>query len=389
MRAAYSRKANSSAGLFVRLALVAALLGMTALLSIASAVAHPSAPSIATVKSVRSGDHQSYTRIVIDLSKSVAYELGQSDDGQELELTLLNSKPAPGVIRTKTVSKSPHASVIKISRPSSKTTRATISLKGSPSRRIFALERPDRLVIDLFHNTKKKSLTRMAQNPLGRTIVIDAGHGGKDPGAIGRTGLKEKVVVLDISRRLKKLLERQGYHIIMTRSDDVFVSLERRSGIANTENADLFISIHANASKSKRLKGVEIYLLGRATDASARATAARENGASTTPGTDLDRIFGDMALDFQINHSISLAHLTRDAFIETVGRRYETVDLGVKRAPFYVLMTSTMPGILAEVSFLSNSVEEARLKRPDYRQTVAEALYQGIETYLRSAAIQS
>jgi N-acetylmuramoyl-L-alanine amidase len=232
-------------------------------------------------------------------------------------------------------------------------------------------------------------LKKTAASPTPLLVVIDPGHGGKDPGAIGGKGLQEKEVVLDIGHRLRKLLEQQGHRVLMTRRGDTFISLDDRARIANREAADLYISIHANSNPKRNVEGVEIYLLGRATDAAARETAARENGGDEVQLNDLEQIFNDMALDYRINHSISLAHQTRDAFVRTVGKRYRVVDLGVKRAPFYVLMKSSMPSILAEVSFISNPQEEARLRQRAYRQHVAEALYEGIRRYLASAAILS
>ena len=359
-----------------------------------------STPTAAKLTSVRAGDHQTYTRIVIDLSKPTKYKIWVSESGKELRVTLLNTVPAAGVPDRKHL-KSPHATTVRITRPSPTTTRATIRLNGDTRHRIFTLEHPDRVVLDLYTRSDSTRTTPSSTAPsssthvrkttrhIGKMIVIDPGHGGKDPGAMGRTGLKEKTVVLDIGRRLKKLLEQRGHRVIMTRTTDRFISLEDRTKLANAAKADLFISIHANASPVRSVKGVEVYMLGKATNEAARATAARENGPMDAQMSDLDLIFRDMEQDYRVNHSISLAHLTRDAFLRTVGRRYGLVDLGVKRAPFYVLKTATMPGILAEVSFISNAKEEARLKQPSFRQNVAEALEEGIQQYLVAASIQS
>jgi N-acetylmuramoyl-L-alanine amidase len=354
------------------------------------------------VTNVRPGLHPTHTRLVFDVSRPVAYELQRSDDGRELRLTLFGAVLSAGAPTTVAL-RSPHLSTVQLAQaPAS--VHVTVQLKGSPTTQLFTMKAPHRIVLDLRTAPTAPpppSATGAAATPpaparlqktastAAKLIVIDPGHGGKDPGAIGKKGLEEKFVVLDIGHRLRRLLERQGYKVIMTRSDDTFIPLDDRAQLANTRQADLFISIHANASPRRSLKGVEIYLLGRATDADARAVAARENGTSESQLTDLEQIFSDMSLDYRINHSISLAHQTREAFLRTVGSNYRLVDLGVKRAPFYVLMSSTMPSILAEVSFISNPEEEARLKQKAYRQKVAEGLFEGIQRYLASSAVQS
>ncbi len=224
-----------------------------------------------------------------------------------------------------------------------------------------------------------------------QTIVIDAGHGGKDPGAIGRSGLEEKDVVLDIARRLRTLLVKNlGRTVVMTRDSDVFIPLGRRTQIANENNADLFVSIHANASPRRSTSGIEVYLFGEASDRRAAETAAREN-ASLGEGEDstLDAIMKSLTLDYKLNESITFAHLTRKSFKDTLGRRYRFTDLGVKTAPFFVLVRANMPSILAEVSFITNSVEERRLKSAAYRQKIAESLFDGIRDYIASSQITS
>ena len=360
--------------------------------------------SLSTITGVRTGAHPTHTRIVFDLTQPTAYEVQTSPDGRELRVTMLAAVPASGLPATVTAGKSPHFSAIHLSQPTSTATLAIVQLKGSPTPQLFILQNPDRIVLDLHDapttappektgptsaQTPSGRLQPTAASPASKVIVIDPGHGGKDPGAIGRKGLQEKEMVLDIGHRLRRLLERQGHKVVMTRKDDTFISLDDRATLANDRQADLFISIHANASPKRNVSGVEIYLLGRATDADARATAARENGGDAARMNDLEQIFSDMALDYRINHSILLAHQTRDAFVRTVGREYRVNDLGVKRAPFYVLMKSSMPSILAEVSFISNPAEEARLGQPAYRQKVAEALREGIQQYLAASALQS
>jgi N-acetylmuramoyl-L-alanine amidase len=360
-----------------------------------SAAAFGQPTASATLSAVRVGLHPTYTRVVFELDRPAAYEWRQRESANEFRLTLLDTTPAASVPSTVSV-KNPHIAAVALSRSTPTSTTATIRVKAPNiplTPHLYTLEHPDRVVVDLFPSQPKPrthaALTKTAAPRTIRTIVIDPGHGGKDPGAIGGSGLQEKEVVLDISHRLRKLLKQRGHRIIMTRSDDTFIPLSDRTQIANARKADLFVSIHANAHPKRSTKGMQVYLLGKATDEEARAVAARENGEDASQMNDLDQIFNDMALDFRINHSISLAYQTHDAFLRTVGKRYALVDLGVKRAPFYVLMKSTMPGILAEVSFISNPQEEARLKRAAYRQSIAEALAHGVERYLAEAAVES
>ena len=397
-----------------------AVLGLAAVSQLegSTAVAGPS-DLPATIQHVRIGSHPAYTRIVFELDRPAAYEWRHKEGTNEFSLTLLNTVPATGLSSAVSV-KNQHVAAVVLTRRMPSATTAVITAKTTLTPHLFLLAHPDRVVIDLFPpsapshepfaqppstspattpSTAAPSalndppapalLTNAAPSHTVRTIVIDPGHGGKDPGAIGRGGLKEKDVVLDIGRRLKKLLERQGHTVIMTRSDDTFIPLGDRTQLANSRNADLFVSIHANANPNRHTKGMQVYLLGKATDAEARDTASRENGEDNSRVSDLDQIFNDMALDFRINHSITLAYQTHDAFLRTVGKRYSVVDLGVKRAPFYVLMNSTMPGILAEVSFISNPQEEARLRQAAYRQGIAEALARGVQRYLADASVES
>ncbi|MBI3621718.1 MAG: N-acetylmuramoyl-L-alanine amidase [Nitrospirae bacterium] len=367
-------------------------IGAAAWLLAGSAAAFGQPAASTTLTAIRVGSHPTYTRVVFELDKPAAYEWRKKAGANAFQLTLLDTAPTAGVPSTVSV-RNPHLAAVTISRVTPTSLRAAITAKTALTPRLLTLDHPDRIVVDFYPVSATTGtsppLTKTAATRVIRTIVIDPGHGGKDPGAIGLSGYQEKEAVLDIGRRLKKLLEQRGHRIIMTRNDDTFIPLSDRTQIANSRGADLFVSIHANAHPKRSTKGMQVYLLGKATDEEARAVAARENGDDASQMDDLDQIFNDMALDFRINHSISLAYQTHDAFLRTVGKRYSVVDLGVKRAPFYVLMKSDMPGILAEVSFISNPQEEARLKKAAYRQSIAEALARGVERYLAEAAVES
>jgi N-acetylmuramoyl-L-alanine amidase len=218
-----------------------------------------------------------------------------------------------------------------------------------------------------------------------QTIVIDPGHGGDAPGAIGPTGLTEAEVVLDVSFMVKRRIEeRLNKKVLLTRDRDTSVALHDRTKMANDQKADLFVSIHANASPKRSVRGVETYLFGRATNTAALATAARENATNVeTTKNFQDVILSDLLRDFTLNESLELAHYTQESFVKTLFPLYDTKSLGVKKAPFYVLAHTNMPAILAEISFISNRVEEGRLRQNSYREKIAESIFQGIKAYIK------
>ena len=217
-------------------------------------------------------------------------------------------------------------------------------------------------------------------------IVIDPGHGGYDPGAMS-DGISEAEVVLDVATRLERLLVNQpGVEVVLTRRANVYVPLEERTAMANRAGADLFLSIHANASEDDRARGIETYFLNFAPNPAAEAIAARENAASARTMRQLPDIVKAIALNNKIDESRDFASLVQSAMMErlkTKGNR-TVKDLGVKQAPFMVLIGATMPSILAEISFLTNSEEAALLRGAAYRQQIAEALFNGIMRYQRS-----
>ena len=230
-----------------------------------------------------------------------------------------------------------------------------------------------------------RTLTRALGLKIGR-IVIDPGHGGHDTGTIGPTGLEEKVVVLDVALRLKKLLENDtGCEVIMTRSDDTFIPLEERTAIANEKGADLFISVHANASSDKSARGIETYYLNFTSSADALEVAARENAASQESMHQLQDIIKKIAMTEKVEESQDFARqVQREVYARVTKANGEQRNRGVKKAPFVVLIGANMPSILAEISFLTNPQDERLLRRPDYRERIATALYDGILDYLRS-----
>ena len=216
-------------------------------------------------------------------------------------------------------------------------------------------------------------------------VVIDPGHGGHDPGAQS-SGMSEADLVLDLARRLEQLLlQETGVEVVLTRREDVFVPLEERTAIANREQADLFLSIHANASRNHRAQGIETYFLNFATSPDAEAVAARENSASPQDMRQLSDIVRAIALNTKIDESRDLAAIVQAAIVKSLRPSNPQVrNLGVKQAPFVVLIGASMPSVLTEVSFLTNASESRLLKTTGYRQRIAEALRDAVRQYRRT-----
>jgi N-acetylmuramoyl-L-alanine amidase len=215
--------------------------------------------------------------------------------------------------------------------------------------------------------------------------VIDAGHGGHDPGAMA-FGISESSLVLDVALRLEKLLQqRPGVDVVLTRRDDEFVSLDERTAIANRESADLFLSIHANASSNATARGVETYVLNFALNRQAEAVAARENAASGKTMNSLPGIVKAITLNSKLNESKDFAALVQQSLLRGLRPANKALkDLGVKQAPFMVLIGAAMPSVLTEISFVTNRQEARLLKSPAYRQKIAEALVAGVLKYQNS-----
>lgn len=226
------------------------------------------------------------------------------------------------------------------------------------------------------------SLIRALGLKIGR-IVVDAGHGGHDTGTIGANGMLEKDLVLDVALRLGKLLERKlGADVVYTRHDDTFIPLETRTAIANQNQADLFISIHANSSHDASARGVETYYLNFTRSADALEVAARENAVSETSVHDLQDLVKKIALKEKIDESREFATtVQRSLYVGESSKNPGVRDRGVKKAPFIVLIGANMPSILAEISFVSNPADERKLRTAEYRQRIAESLYRGVARY--------
>jgi N-acetylmuramoyl-L-alanine amidase len=229
----------------------------------------------------------------------------------------------------------------------------------------------------------QRSLIRALGLKIGR-IVIDPGHGGHDTGTIGPHGLEEKDLVLEVGRRLGKMLEtRLGAEVVYTRKDDTFVPLETRTAVANQERADLFISIHANSSRDPGARGVETYYLNFTSSPDALEVAARENAVSEKSIYELQDLVKKIALKDKIEESREFAGDVQQSLHSGLALKSPAIrNRGVKKAPFIVLIGANMPSILAEISFVSNPTDERRLETAEYRRRIAESLYRGIAKYV-------
>jgi N-acetylmuramoyl-L-alanine amidase len=215
-------------------------------------------------------------------------------------------------------------------------------------------------------------------------VMIDPGHGGKDPGAVGPTGLREKDVVLAIGRRIREKLERSGeFDVRMTRDDDVFIPLEERTAMANKGRADIFVSLHINASPNRRAEGFSTYVLSRgASNREDLELAARENGVPVRKLQGVKFIIDDMFTGARKNESLRLAKTVNDAVVRHVSTRYPGAQsLGLKQAPFYVLVGARMTAVLVEASFISNAREESRLRDPSCLDGIADGVVEAVRYY--------
>ncbi len=366
----------------------------------------------ATVREVRHWSASDYTRVVIDTAGPVSFKKGYlpANKAKHLpERVYLDLKPAR-------IGKNLKGNIsiqdgllkgVRVAQFNRSTVRVVLDLRKTYKTKIFYLEDPFRVVVDAFgenyfqrpfcppQSSKiyKKTRGQLKGNGLSlaqqlglcvKRVVIDAGHGGKDPGAIGPTGLREKDVVLKISKKVASRLEKDlGCQVILTRKKDRFLPLTQRTAIANAKKADLFVSIHANAAPNKRARGVETYFLNFALDKEAMRVAARENATSTKSIGDLKNILNDIMKNTKVDESSRLAGYVQREVVKNLRKKYSNVkSKGVKQAPFFVLIGARMPSILVEVSFISNRKEEERLKSDRYLDRVAEGIVNGIKSYI-------
>jgi N-acetylmuramoyl-L-alanine amidase len=364
---------------------------------------------LAEVTNLRFWSNPSYTRVVIDVDKEVPYShrLLKKDPaiGKPQRLYVdVNQARMGNNLKPIVPSGDDLLSDARAARHTLDTVRVVLDIKSLDEFNIFSLKNPFRIVLDINGISRKRASkipfneeiakpggpvpkgSLAKQLALGvRRVVIDPGHGGKDPGGIGYDKrILEKNVTLEVSRRLARLIrERLGCEVVLTRDRDVFLSLEERTAIANTKNADIFISIHANASRNRNARGVETYFLNLATDDEAILVAARENATSTKNISDLEAILNDLMKNAKVNESSRLAAHVQGALVRTLKPKYKGIkDHGVKQAPFYVLLGAEMPCILVEIAFISHPKECQRLNTACYQEDVVDGIVTGVQKYI-------
>jgi len=355
---------------------------------------------------------------MVDLSQETKYEVRRlrEDSARGLppriyvdilgaQLQLASKEPMPvddGLLRQ-----------VRVGQYSADVVRVVLDMESLATYNAFTLPDPFRLVIDVqgqkaqetaakegqvkAESAGRRSLARNSRPPVApapsaagiRKIVLDPGHGGKDPGAIGPGGIAEKDIVLNVAKKLALKLRREmGVQVVLTRQDDRFIPLETRTAIANAEDADLFISLHMNASPNADARGIETYYLDNTTDEAAKRLAARENGTSQKNISDLQFILSDMTQNMKLEDSITLAHRLQGSLVSGMSKvMAEVKDLGVKQALFFVLVGARMPSVLVELGFITHRGEGRALNQARYQDAMVDALYEGIEKFGQSTLI--
>jgi len=239
-------------------------------------------------------------------------------------------------------------------------------------------------IIEIPKKTVKVDLKSEKEKWEFKTIVIDAGHGGKDPGAVGYRGTKEKDIALDVAKRLeKKISKNMDVKVVMTRDEDVFLRLSERTKIANENNGSLFISIHTNAAEDRRASGFETFLIGLNKNEYAAKVAARENAVLELEGKTGQELTGEDLIQATIAQAAfaSSSETFADMVQKEIKKRVQSRDRGVKQAGFVVLARASMPNVLVELGFISNPAEEKKLRSPQYRDQLATAIYRAVQQY--------
>lgn len=370
---------------------------------------------LARVINIRNFSLDDYTRVVIDMDQEKEYhphllkadpELGTPPrlfvdiDGTYVDPNLRIPSLTSGLLKD-----------IKFGRYTSNKTRVVLYMKSLSRYNVFYLKNPFRIVMDIYGDSSPKtmmakdevvepdSIITGSRQPRGEMnlskalglkisrIVIDPGHGGHDPGAIGPSGLKEKDVNLRIAKALKEKLEEEGKKygitdVSLTRNTDKFIKLEDRTTIARQRKADLFISIHCNAARSRDAHGIETYILSLTNDKKALELAARENAYSTQDVSDMEKLLKNIIRNSKIGGSKELASLVQNSIVTSLNKKYGNIsNKGIKKAPFVVLIGADVPSILVESSFITNPRDEKRLKDKNFIDHLAQGIYAGVIEY--------
>jgi N-acetylmuramoyl-L-alanine amidase len=362
----------------------------------------PLVKGMTRVTGMRHWSTPQYTRIVVDVEDKISFRQKllkkdpASNKPERLYLDLYPARLAMTEASPLTIQDGLLRGA-RIGQYNTNTVRVVLDIQSIKGYKAFFMENPSRLVVDVTGKDKtpepvpeqpgkEKKLSLAQQLGLGvKQIVVDAGHGGKDKGAIGKSNVYEKNLTLKIAKKLaQKLQQDLDINTLLTRDSDHYIPLEERTAIANTKRADLFISIHINASPNSHAEGIETYYLNLATDEESIRVAAFENATSTKRISDMQKILKDLMLNTKIDESNRLATQVQQNLVQALNAKFPTVkNLGVKQAPFYVLIGAQMPAILVEFSFISNDKERDRLCQEEYLDQVVEGLVKGVDRYIK------
>lgn len=359
------------------------------------------------VKDIRHWSAPDYTRVVVDLDHPVKYghHLLKADFKRKkpprLYLDLENTRISAQINRVIPI-KGDLLQRARAAQYTKDTVRVVLDMERIGEYKIFHLHDPFRIVVDVRRfkgggekdrpktDLKKRAAIKASNAPQPglsiQTIVIDPAHGGKDPGCNGLGGVKEKNIALSIAKLLARKIEKKiGWAVLLTRDRDIFLPLEQRTAFANMKKADLFLSLHVNANSNRKVRGLETFFLNVSTDVASMMVAARENASSEKNLSDLQSILRDLMLNSNVHESSRLANVVHKEMVSLVSRKYKQVkDLGVKQAPFYVLIGAHMPAILVQTGFLSNPMEKKRLFSKKYQECLAEGICAGIVAYIKN-----
>ncbi len=385
-----------------------------------------------TIEEFKTWSNPDYTRIVVYLSDNTQYSVGELPANESMNLPprvyldfqysqIATALKEPIVLNDGLLRQ------VRAGQFDKDTVRVVLDIQSMNTKKIFMLENPWRLVIDISGNKdtlekhepiakqelepqkenkvisvspketenaqavkkepenkkrKQEKIIKKEDQPF--VVVVDAGHGGKDHGATGSRGVKEKDVVLKIANKLRDTLAKnKNIKVIMTREDDTFLQLEERTAIANTVKADLFISVHANAHRMPSVQGISTYYLNTTDDNYSRRLAQLENRASEQGMDDLQFILADLSMKTNVDSSYKLANSVQNSMVDSIEKNYGHVrNLGVKSALFYVLLGAKMPSVLIETSFLTNPTEEKRLNSNNYQSLLANAITDGVYQFI-------
>ncbi len=353
-------------------------------------------PGLGDVRDVRTWSYDDYTRVVVELSREVRLP------GEGLVRLAANRKAArperlyldlPGIWVGRRYEDGIEVGDgllegVRLGQNTLRHTRLVIDLERYDHHRLFALSSPARIVVDVYgdHSARRRDPSGRLPAAMRRvqTVVVDPGHGGRDPGAMGVGGLREKDLNLSISKRLAERLEARGFDVVLTRTSDRTLDLEERTAIAESADGDVFISIHANASRRKKTRGFEIYTLDANHERHSLDVASRENGVPAARLDALQRALARLRVDEVASNSEHLAGFVhRNVVAGTKRTRRSLPDLGLKKGPFYVLFMSSMSSLLVETGFVTNEHDAALLRSARYQRQIADEIAEGVDQYRR------